>query len=144
MGITTTDNIANRGKLQFDSSIDDEKFEMIFAQYADEFATLFNDTEKGIANQFESIINSAVKTSGDIKECGILVQKAGVSGTSSDTNNSIYKQIQSLKNTIDSLKERYEQQQDRYWKIYSNMETQLGNINGQSSYISQLMGSMGG
>ena len=144
LGITTTDNIANRGKLQFDSSIDDEKFEMIFAQYADEFATLFNDTEKGIANQFESIINSAVKTSGDIKECGILVQKAGVSGTSSDTNNSIYKQIQSLKNTIDSLKERYEQQQDRYWKIYSNMETQLGNINGQSSYISQLMGSMGG
>lgn len=144
LGITTTDNIANRGKLQFDSTIDDEKFEMIFAQYADEFATLFNDTEKGIANQFESIINSAVKTSGDIKECGILVQKAGVSGTSSDTNNSIYRQIQSLKNTIDNLQDRYEQQQDRYWKIYSNMETQLGNINGQSSYISQLMGNMGG
>ncbi|MCM1298573.1 MAG: flagellar filament capping protein FliD [Firmicutes bacterium] len=144
LGITTTDNIANRGKLQFDSTIDDEKFEMIFAQYADEFATLFNDTEKGIANQFEAIINSAVKTSGDIKECGILVQKAGVSGTSSDTNNSIYRQIQSLKDTISNLQDRYEQQQDRYWKIYSNMETQLGNINGQSSYISQLTSSLGG
>lgn len=144
LGITTTDNIVNRGKLQFSSTIDDEKFEMIFSQYADEFATLFNDTEKGIATNFEKIIDSAVKTSGDIKECGILVQKAGVSGTSSDTNNSIYKQIQSLKNTISNLQDRYDEQQDRYWKIYSNMETQLGNINGQSSYISQLMGSMGG
>ncbi len=144
LGITTTDNIANRGKLQFDSSIDDEKFEMIFSEYADEFATLFNDTKKGIANQFSDIIDSAVKTSGDIKECGILVQKAGVSGTSSDTNNSIYRQIQSLKDTIDQLQDRYDQQQDRYWKIYSNMETQLGNLNGQTSYISQLTSSLGG
>ncbi len=43
---------------------------------------------------------------------------------------------------IDTLKDRYEQQQERYWSIYSNMETMLGSINGQSSYIQQLMGSM--
>lgn len=142
LGITTTDSISAHGKLQFDPNISDEKFESIFAQYADEFATLFNDSENGIATQFENIINSAVKTSGDPKERGVLVQKAGVSGTSSATTNSIYTQIQSLKNTISTLKDRYEQQQERYWKIYSNMETMLGNINGQSSYIQQLMGSM--
>lgn len=142
LGITTTDSISAHGKLQFDPDVTDEMLEAKFAQYADEFAKLFNDTEKGIAYQFDNILNSAVKTSGDPKERGILVQKAGVSGTSSATTNSIYTQIQSLKDTISRLQDRYEQQQERYWKIYSNMETMLGNINGQSSYIQQLMGSM--
>lgn len=148
LGITTSDSISSHGKLQFDPTVSDEMLAEKFAKYADEFAKLFNDTEKvngvekGLAYQFDNILNSAVKTSGDPKERGVLVQKAGVSGTSSATTNSIYTQIQSLKNMIATLKDRYEQQQERYWKIYSNMETSLGNINGQSSYIQQLMGSM--
>lgn len=142
LGITTTDSISAHGKLQFDPTVTDEMFEEKFAKYADEFAKLFNDTEKGIAYQFDSILNSAVKTSGAEADRGVLVQKAGVSGTASATTNSIYNQIQSLKTMIDSLKDRYEQQQERYWSIYSNMETMLGNINGQSSYIQQLMGNM--
>lgn len=142
LGITTTDSISAHGKLQFDPDVTDEMLADKFAKYADEFAKLFNDTEKGIAYQFDNILNSAVKTSGDPKERGVLVQKAGVSGTSSATTNSIYTQIQSLKDMIARLQDRYEQQQDRYWKIYSNMETSLGNINGQSSYIQQLMGNM--
>ncbi|MCM1054192.1 MAG: flagellar filament capping protein FliD [Bacteroides sp.] len=140
LGITTSSNWTNHGKLQFDGDISDEEFESIFAQYADEFCKLFTDSENGISAQFESIINSAVKTSGGPGERGTLVEKAGVSGTASATNNSIYKQIESLKSTITKLQKRYDQQQDRYWKIYSNMETLLGNINGQSSYINQLMG----
>ncbi|MDE6725142.1 MAG: flagellar filament capping protein FliD, partial [Ruminiclostridium sp.] len=142
LGITTTSNVSDHGKLQFSSTMTDEQFAAAFEKYADEFAKLFNDPEKGIAYQFDNIINSGCKTSGDVKEQGVLVQKAGISGTSSATTNSIYKQIQSLKNTIATWKDRYEQQQERYWKIYSNMETMLGNINGQSSYIQQLMGSM--
>lgn len=140
LGITTSSNWSNHGKLQFDAKISDEEFENIFAKYADEFCKLFTDAENGISAQFESIINSAVKTSGGPGERGTLVEKAGVSGTASATNNSIYKQIESLKSTISTLQKRYDQQQDRYWKIYSNMETLLGNINGQSSYINQLMG----
>ena len=140
LGITTSSNWSNHGKLQFDSKISDEEFENIFAQYADEFSKLFTDPENGISAQFESIINSAVKTSGGPGERGTLVEKAGVSGTASATNNSIYKQIESLKSTITKLQKRYDQQQDRYWKIYSNMESLLGTINGQSSYINQLMG----
>lgn len=140
LGITTSSNWSNHGKLQFDAKISDEEFENIFAKYADEFCKLFTDAENGISAQFESVINSAVKTSGGPGERGTLVEKAGVSGTASATNNSIYKQIESLKSTITKLQKRYDQQQDRYWKIYSNMESLLGTINGQSSYINQLMG----
>lgn len=148
LGITTSGNTKDHGKLTFDPTVTDEMLEEKFAKYADEFSKLFNDTtkvngvEKGLAYQLDNIINSAVKTTGEAGERGILVDKAGVSGTSSATNNSIYSQIRSLKDTIDRLQERYEQQQDRYWKLYSNMETSLGNINGQSSYIQQIMGSM--
>ncbi len=142
LGITTTANYSDHGKLQFSADITDEQFESIFADYADEFAKLFNDTKSGIAYQFDNVLNGAVKTSGAEADRGILVQKAGVSGTASATTNSIYNQIKSLKTMIDSLKDRYEQQQERYWSIYSNMETMLGSINGQSSYIQQLMGSM--
>ena len=142
LGITTTANYSDHGKLQFSADITDEQFESIFADYADEFAKLFNDSKNGIAYQFDNVLNGAVKTSGAEADRGILVQKAGVSGTASATTNSIYNQIKSLKTMIDTLKDRYEQQQERYWSIYSNMETMLGNINGQSSYIQQLMGSM--
>ncbi len=142
LGITTTSNTKDHGKLQFSADLTDEQFEAKFAEYADEFATLFNDKDNGIATQFDSILDSAVKSTGDPNKRGVLVQKAGVSGTASATSNSIYNQIKSLKNMISTLQDRYEQQQDRYWKIYSNMETSLGNINGQSSYIQQLMGNM--
>ncbi|HBH94259.1 MAG TPA: hypothetical protein DDX91_00790 [Ruminococcaceae bacterium] len=142
LGITTTSNWADHGKLQFSATMTDAEFESTFAQYADEFAKLFNDAKDGIAYQFDNILNGAVKTSGAEADRGVLVQKAGVSGTASATTNSIYNQIRNLKNMIDTLKDRYDQQQERYWSIYSNMETMLGNINGQSSYIQQLMGSM--
>ncbi len=140
LGITTSSKWNEHGKLVFDSKISDEEFESIFAKYADEFGKLFTDTENGISKQFEDVINSATKTTGKAGERGVLVEKAGVSGTASATNNSIYKQIESLKSAITRLQERYEQQQDRYWKIYANMETLLGSINSQNSYINQLMG----
>lgn len=140
LGITTSSNWTDHGKLIFDDKISDEEFESRFAKYADTFCELFTDTEKGISAQFESIIDSATKTTGKAGERGVLVEKAGVAGTASATNNSIYKQIDSLKDAISRLQDRYDQQQERYWKIYSNMETLLGNINSQSSYINQLMG----
>ena len=133
LGITTTSNLSDHGKLQFSPTMTDAEFESTFAQYADEFAKLFNDSKDGIAYQFDNILNGAVKTSGAEADRGVLVQKAGVSGTASATTNSIYNQIRNLKNMIDTLKDRYEQQQERYWSIYSNMETMLGNKPGTAS-----------
>ena len=91
-------------------------------------------------NQFNTALDSAVKTSGARKNKGILVQKAGVESTSSATDNSIYDEIKSLKKLISSLQDRYEKEQDRYWSKFSNMESALGNLNSQTSSLSQLMG----
>ena len=137
LGITTSSDYSNHGKLVFDDTID---FDAMFEQYADEITELFTNAENGIASQFEKVIDSAVRTTGAPGERGSLVDKAGVSGTASATSNSIYNKIKSLQDMIATLQARYEQQQDRYWKIYGNMETMLGNLNGQTSYINQLMG----
>ena len=140
LGIKTSSNWRLHGKLEFDSNMSDEQFEEIFAKYADDFAKLFTDPENGISKKFTDVIDSATKTTGDVGERGTLVEKAGVAGTSSATENSIGREIDRLKNTITNLKKRYDQQQERFWKIYSNMETMLGGLNSQSSYINQLMG----
>ena len=137
LGITTSSDYSNHGKLVFDDTKD---FEGLFEKYADEITKLFSDPEKGIAYQFETIINNATRTTGGPGERGSLVDKAGVAGTSSATSNSIYNKIKSLQDVIASLQRRYDQQQDRYWKIYGNMETMLGNLNSQTSYINQLLG----
>ena len=139
LGITTSSDYANHGKLVFDDTKD---FEALFEKYADEITTLFTDKEKGIAYQFEKIIDNATRTTGGPGERGTLVDKAGVAGTSSATSNTLYNKIKSLQDMIASLQRRYEQQQDRYWKIYGNMETMLGNLNGQTSYINQLLGNV--
>ena len=137
LGITTSSDYSNHGKLIFDEN---KNFEELFEMYADEITELFTNPDKGIAYQFETIIDNATRTTGEPGARGTLVDKAGVAGTASATSNSIYTKIQNLKNMIATLQKRYEQQQDRYWKIYANMETMLGNINSQTSYINQLMG----
>lgn len=137
LGITTSSDYSNHGKLVFDETKD---FEALFTQYADEITELFTNSEKGIATQFERIIDNATRTTGGPGERGSLVDKAGVSGTASATSNTIYNKIKSLQDMIATLQKRYEQQQDRYWKIYGNMESMLGNLNSQTSYINQLLG----
>lgn len=137
LGITTSSDFTNHGKLIFDEN---KNFEELFEMYADEITELFTDPDKGIGYQFETVINNATRTTGEAGSRGTLVEKAGVAGTASATSNSIYNKIKNLKDMIANLQKRYEQQQDRYWKIYANMETMLGNLNSQTSYINQLMG----
>lgn len=136
MGVTTSDDWSKHGVLV----LDEAKLTEAFETNADAIADLFTNKESGIMNQFNTALDSAVKTSGARKNKGILVQKAGVESTSSATDNSIYDEIKSLKKLISSLQDRYEKEQDRYWSKFSNMESALGSLNSQTSSLSQLMG----
>ena len=137
IGITSSSNWQEHGKL----TVDEDALAEAFSKYADEISTLFTDSEKGIMNTIDTVLDSAVKTTGSRYEKGLLVQKAGVASTSSATDNAIYDELTRLQKLIDTLNDRYEKQQDRYWTIYSNMETQIGNLNSQTSSLSSLMGS---
>ena len=137
IGISSSSNWQEHGKL----TVDEKALTEAFSKYADEISTLFTDSTNGIMTQIDNVLDSAVKTTGARYEKGLLVQKAGVASTSSATDNAIYDELKRLQSLIDTLNDRYEKQQDRYWTIYSNLETQIGNLNSQTSSLSSLMGS---
>ena len=144
MGITTSDDWGDHGKLE----IDETKLEAAFELYSDQIAELFagtsvdengNTVKTGIMHKLDDVLTGAVKTTGARKDKGTLVQLAGTKTGTAATDNSIYDQLKSISTLISSLEDRYEQQQDRYWKQFSNLETLMGNLNSQTSYIQQLM-----
>lgn len=144
MGITTSDDWGDHGKLE----LDETKLEAAFEQYADQIADLFagttvdengNTVKTGIMHKLDDVLTGAVKTTGARKDKGTLVQLAGTKTGTSATDNSIYDQLKSISTLISSLETRYEEQQDRYWKQFSNLETMMGSLNSQTSYIQQLM-----
>lgn len=144
MGITTSDDWGDHGKLE----LDETKLEAAFEQYADQIADLFagttvdengNTVKTGIMHKLDYVLTGAVKTTGARKDKGTLVQLAGTKTGTSATDNSIYDQLKSISTLISSLETRYEKQQDRYWKQFSNLETMMGSLNSQTSYIQQLM-----
>lgn len=144
MGITTSDDWGDHGKLE----LDETKLEAAFEQYADQIADLFagttvdengNTVKTGIMHKLDGVLTGAVKTTGARKDKGTLVQLAGTKTGTSATDNSIYDQLKSISTLISSLETRYEKQQDRYWKQFSNLETVMGSLNSQTSYIQQLM-----
>ena len=67
------------------------------------------------------------------------VQLAGVKGTGTEKNNSIYDQLKSLDDKIAALKRTYEAEKTRYWNQFNTMEQMISNMNAQSSYLAQMM-----
>ena len=95
---------------------------------------LFTDKEEGLAVKLNDIINKTAKVSSGSP--GTLVQIAGVKGAATDKDNSIYDQ-----NKIAALKRTYEAEKTRYWKQFNTMEQLISQMNSQSSYLAQMMGS---
>ena len=144
MGITTSDDWTKHGQLE----LDEKKLEEAFENFAPQIEELFTGTtidaegktvKTGIMHKLDETLTSAVKTTGARNEKGSLVQIAGMKTGTAATDNSIFDQLKSIQNLIDSLEERYENQQDRYWKQFSSLESIMGNLNSQTTYIQQLM-----
>ena len=135
LGIKTVSDYNQHGKLTLDVS----KLNDAIETHADDIMKLFSDSENGIMKKFSEALDSGVNTTGDNK--GSLIRKAGLATGSSATDNEIYKAIKRTKTKISDLNRRYESEQDRLWKRYSNMESLLGQMNSQqasfSSYFMQ-------
>ncbi|MDR1754438.1 MAG: flagellar filament capping protein FliD [Eubacterium sp.] len=139
IGITAgSTNYMDHGKL----TIDEGKLLESFRKDPDSIMRLFTDPEEGMMVKLEKLLDSYVKTTGERKDKGLLIQKAGTANSSSTLDNSIYDQIRKINTMIGSLEDRFKQQEDRYWKVFSNLETQMSNLNSQTSSISQLIGGM--
>ena len=55
-------------------------------------------------------------------------------------NNTIYRQLKDMQDTLADLKTKLKSEQDRYIQMFTRMETAISNMNSQSSYLSSLSG----
>ena len=120
------------------ADINDDTLKTAIEGHSDDIMKLFTDSENGIMKKFSEALDATVGTTGPTK--GTLVRKAGLKTGTSSTDNEIYRTIKRTKQRIAALTTRYEGEQDRLWKRYSNMESLLGGLNNQqASFASYFM-----
>ena len=135
LGIKTASDYNQHGKLV----LSEDDLDKAIANNFDDIQKLFSDSENGIMKKFSAALDAGIGTTGENK--GTLIRKAGLASGSTALNNEIYNAIKRTKTRITSLNSRYENEQNRLWKRYSNMESMLGTLNSQqtsfSSYFMQ-------
>lgn len=129
MGITSA-GYNEKGKL----TVDTDKLKAALTSSIGNISELFT-ADNGISKSFDTLIDSYAKTSGTQGTRGILVELAGVADTTSASQNSIYDQLQKISDTTDDLNDKLSNEEDKYWKKFTAMETALSNLNSQSSMI---------
>lgn len=138
MGISTmTYKESSYGKLQ----IDEDAFDKAFDEHADDIMKLFTDFDNGIMKQVNTIIDDSVRSTGKVK--GTLIRKAGLESGSSAKDNEIYRQMEQINKRIDTLQDRYESKEEYWWKVFTNLEKMMSNMNSQSSYLANYFGGTG-
>ncbi|MDY2848489.1 MAG: flagellar filament capping protein FliD [Oscillospiraceae bacterium] len=120
--------------------IDDSKLEAAINRYGDDVTKFFTDSENGLANNLNNAIDAAISTkstdgAGNKKGYGYLTALVGVKDTVSETRNQYYTQMQSVQKVIDTLQERYEDEQERYWSRFTTLETYISKMSMQMSYF---------
>lgn len=147
MGLSTSSSYSDNGKLVFDETKfraalakDPERVQEIFANES-VTNTNKNGTSTGIATRLKNVLDKYVNTTGSMDTKGILIRKAGhESSPMSVTENTMYKQLDSIKKKITELQERLETERDRYIKQFTSLETLISQMNSQSSWLSQFGG----
>lgn len=136
LGIKTSSEWSEHGKLQ----IDENAFDKAFENNEDAIIKLFTDSDTGMMKKLNSVINGAVKSSGAANTRGTLVRKAGKADSSVTTDSTIYKEMVKMQDRLKELQDRYDTKEEYWWKVFTNMETAMADLNSQTSYISSYLG----
>jgi flagellar hook-associated protein 2 len=131
IGITSAGWYEN-GKLQ----IDQDKLKTALNTRGTEVRELFTSAN-GIGNSLNSVIDDAIRTSGQKGTRGSLTEVAGMASTRSDTENDISTKIEKTNKTIKTLQTRLTDEETRLWKKFTAMETAIQKLNSQSGALSQ-------
>ena len=136
LGIKTSSEWSEHGKLQ----IDENAFDKAFENNEDAIIKLFTDSDTGMMKKLNSVIDGAVKSRGAANTRGTLVRKAGKADSSVTTDSTIYKEMVKMQDRLKELQDRYDTKEEYWWKVFTNMETAVADLNSQTSYISSYLG----
>ena len=138
IGISFSDDYTAGGKIVFD----EEKFKTAMDSDPEKVSDLFTGTH-GIVNTIDSTLSTYATryASRNGNSYGVLIEEAGSEKLSLTlTNNSIYKELKDMQETITDLQSQLSNEQDRYISQFTQMERLINQMNSQSSYLSQLGG----
>lgn len=138
IGISFPDDYTAGGKIVFD----EEKFKTAMDSDPEKVSDLFTGTH-GIVNTIDSTLSTYATryASRNGNSYGVLIEEAGSEKLSLTlTNNSIYKELKDMQETITDLQSQLSNEQDRYISQFTQMERLINQMNSQSSYLSQLGG----
>ena len=138
IGISFSDDYTAGGKIVFD----EEKFKTAMDSDPEKVSDLFTGTH-GIVNTIDSTLSTYATryASRNGNSYGVLIEEAGSEKLSLTlTNNSIYKELKEMQETITNLQSQLSTEQDRYISQFTQMERLINQMNSQSSYLSQLGG----
>lgn len=146
MGITVSTNYADNGKLVFNET----EFKAALQKDPDAVKNAFtapvSKNEDGTTNSgglmtsMKTIMDRYASMTGATK--GILVERAGSQyAPTSVLQNGIQKQLDSIDDYIDRLKDKLEMEQDRYVSQFTALETLISQMNSQSSYLMSMFSS---
>lgn len=98
--------------------------------------------ESGIAYRLSDVIEDNIRTFRDASgNKGLLLEKSGIIGDVSEFSNTISMEIRSKDTLIDKLLDKLYDKEDSYYKRFTAMEKAINQMNSQSSWLMQQMGS---
>lgn len=139
IGITTSADWRENGKLE----INETKLKTALETKGTEIGNLFalapveGGKEKGISYLFEDIITKNVGTLG---EKGVLLKKAGIEGDRTQSENMLQEEIEDYDKRIQELVNRMASKEEQLYSRFSKLETMMGKLNQQSSWLTQQLG----
>lgn len=144
IGITVSSDNADNGKIL----LDEEKLKTALERNPNEVMDLFTadaDTSTtgkgGIMSQMKTVFDKYSSTEGTTK--GIFIEKAGSQYSPlSLLDNTLLRQMNNIDDIVEDLKDKLQVETDRYYNKFTTLEKYIGQMNSQSDWLSQQLGSM--
>lgn len=100
--------------------------------------------EEGIAYRFYDILQDNIGTIRDSSgNKGLLLEKAGIAGDASSTDNTLTDQIDEYEEEIADEEDRLDDERERLYEKYTALETCISELNSQLTSLQSLLDSMG-
>lgn len=97
--------------------------------------------ESGVVERLFDVIQDYIRTTrNDNGKKGLLLEKAGIAGDTTEFQNSITKEINEKESYIQDLIEKLYTKQESLYLKFATLETALGRMNAQSAWLSQTLG----
>jgi len=97
--------------------------------------------ENGLGERVNDIIRNYITTKRDVNgNKGFLIEKAGLAGDTTEYTNALTKELQKIKEKIETATERMNKKEDQYWRQFAALEQSINILNSQSSWFNSMLG----